>query len=96
MNHSVSQLKVFGCVAYAHVPDELRKKLDKGQKCIFIGYSEDTKAFKLYDLVARKVIISHNVQFVENESWDGTVKKNVKIVSHVEHEDMTEEVVQTP
>ena len=59
MNHSVSHLKVFGCVAYAHVPDELRKKLDnKGHKFIFVGYSEDTKSYKLYDLVARKVIIS--------------------------------------
>ena len=29
MNHSVSHLKVFGCVAYAHVPDELRRKLHK-------------------------------------------------------------------
>ena len=66
------------------------------QKCIFVGYSEDTKAYKLYGPVARKVIISHNVQFVENESWDGTVEKNVKIVSNVEHEDMMEEVVQTP
>ena len=28
MNHNVSHLKVFGCVSYAHVPDELRKKLD--------------------------------------------------------------------
>ena len=28
MSHSVSHLNVFGCVAYAHVPDELRKKLD--------------------------------------------------------------------
>ena len=27
MNHSVSHLNFFGCVAYAHVPDELRKKL---------------------------------------------------------------------
>ena len=45
MNHSVSHLKVFGCVAYAHVLDELRRKLDKkGQKCIFVGYSKDTKA----------------------------------------------------
>ena len=79
------------------MPDELRKKLDKkGQKCIFIGYSEDRKAYKLYDLVARKVIISRSVQFVENELWDGTVEKNVKIVSNVEHEDMMEEVVQTP
>ena len=29
MNHSVSHFKVFGCVAYAHIPDELRRKLDK-------------------------------------------------------------------
>ena len=36
INHSVSHLKFFGCVAYAHVPDELIRKLDKkGQKCIF-------------------------------------------------------------
>ena len=97
MNHSVSHLKYFGCVAYAHILDELRKKLDKkGQKCIFIGYSEDTKAYKLNDPVARKVIISRDVQFFENESWDGTVENNVKIVLNVEHEDMTKEVVQTP
>ena len=50
----------------------------------------------MYDPIARKVIISRDVKFVENESWDGTVEKNIKIVSHVEHEDMTEEVVQTP
>ena len=29
MKHSVFHLKFFGCVAYAHVPDELRMKLDK-------------------------------------------------------------------
>ena len=69
MNHSVSHLSFFGCVAYAHVPDELRKKLyNKGHKCIFFGYFEDTKSYKLYDHVARKVIINHDVQFVENES----------------------------
>ena len=61
MNHSVSHLKKFDCVAYAHVPDELRKKLDKkGQNCIFVGYSEDTKSYKLYGHVARKVIISRD------------------------------------
>ena len=50
----------------------------------------------MYDSVARKVIISRDVQFIENQSWDGTDEKNVKIVSNVEHDDMTEEVVQTP
>jgi hypothetical protein len=63
MKHNVTHLKVFGCVAYAHVPYELRKKLDnKGQKCIFVGYFEDTKTYKMYDPIARKVIISHDVQ----------------------------------
>ena len=42
------------------------------------------------------MIISHDVQFVENQSWDGTVKKNVKIVWNVDHDDIEEEVVQTP
>ena len=97
MNHSVSHLKVFCCVAYAHIPDELRRKLDKkGQKCIFVGYSEDTKSYKLYDPVTKKVIINRDVQFVENESWDGTVDINVKIVSNVDNDDMEEEVVQIP
>ena len=64
--------KFFGCVAYAHIPDELRKKLDKkGHKCIFVGYYKDRKAYKLYDPIERKLIISRDVQFVENESWDG-------------------------
>jgi len=36
----VSHLKVFGCIAYVHVLDEKRSKLDpKAEKCIFIEYS---------------------------------------------------------
>jgi len=38
----VSHLRVFGCIAYVHVPDEKRSKLDpKVEKCIFIGYSSE-------------------------------------------------------
>ena len=93
--NSVSHLNLFGCVENAHVPNEIRRKINsKGEKYIFVGYSKDTKAYKLYDPVTRKVIISRYVQFVENEAWDGTVKKNVKIVSMVKHDDMVDEVVQ--
>lgn len=36
MKHSVSHLNFFGCFAYAHVPNELRKKLDcKGEMYIY-------------------------------------------------------------
>ena len=62
----------------------------------FVSYFEDTKAYKLYDPFARKVIISQDVQFVKNESWDGTVDINIKIVSNVDNDDMEEEVVQIP
>ena len=35
MNHSVSHLKVFGCVAYAHVPNELRRKTRRDRNVFF-------------------------------------------------------------
>ena len=50
----------------------------------------------MYDLFTRKVIISHDVQFVKNESWDGTVEKNIKIMSSIDHDDIAEEVIQMP
>ena len=33
---NISHLRIFGCVAYAHVPEEMRIKLDdRSHKCIF-------------------------------------------------------------
>ena len=41
---TVSHLKVFGSVPYAHVPDQQRTKLeDKRKRYIFIGYDEKTR-----------------------------------------------------
>ena len=63
---------MFGCVAYAHVPKEQRKKLDdKGVKCIFTGYSSESKAYRLYDPLNIKMILSRDVKFLENQSWYG-------------------------
>lgn len=40
----VNNLKVFGCVAYALTPSQGREKFDaKGEKLIFIGYSDESK-----------------------------------------------------
>ena len=39
IKQGVTHMRVFGCVAYAHIPDQPRKKLDsKGENCIFLGY----------------------------------------------------------
>jgi len=46
----VSHLRVFGCIAYVHVPDEKKSKLNpKAQKCIFIGYSLEQKGYRCFN-----------------------------------------------
>ena len=46
----LSHLKVFVCICYVHVPDELRTKLDaKDEKCIFLGYSLEHKGYICYN-----------------------------------------------
>ena len=56
-NPSVSHVRVFGYVAYAHIPKEIRKKLDdKGERCIFLGYSEASKAYRLYNHVTKNLV----------------------------------------
>ena len=75
---SVSHLKVFGSVAYAHVPSQQRTKLeDKCKKYVFIGYDEMTKAYKLLDPINQKVIVSRDVRVDEaNEwSWNNSVEE---------------------
>nr|GEY30883.1 retrovirus-related Pol polyprotein from transposon TNT 1-94 [Tanacetum cinerariifolium] len=68
---TVSHFRVFGSVAYAHVPDQTRKKLDdKSKMYIFIGYDERTKAFRLYDHIEKKVIVSRDVFVNKERTWD--------------------------
>ena len=51
----VSHLKVFGSIAYVHIPDEMRRKLDpKAEKCVFIGYAQDRKGYKCYNPSTKK------------------------------------------
>ncbi|GAU24164.1 hypothetical protein TSUD_83990 [Trifolium subterraneum] len=54
---SVKHLRVFGSIAYKHVPDQLRRKLDdKATTMILVGY-HSTGGYKLYDPVNKNVVI---------------------------------------
>jgi hypothetical protein len=67
----VHHFRVFGCLAYVHVPDVHRKKLDgKSIKWVNLGVSEESKAYKVYDIVGEKVIISRDVVFDESKGWN--------------------------
>lgn len=64
----VSNFRVFGCTAYAHVPDSSRQKLDqKAVKMRFVGYSLTQKGYRLYDENKRKVFIRRDVIFNETD-----------------------------
>ena len=62
----LSYMRVFGCDAYVWVPDEKRTKLDdKSEKLIFVGYCDNSKAYRLLNSKTCKVTISRHVRFVE-------------------------------
>ena len=66
----VSHFRVFVCMAYAHVPDCERRKLDaKSKKMRFAGYSLTSKGYRLFDETTRKLYIRKDVEF--NESYFG-------------------------
>jgi hypothetical protein len=54
-----------------HVPNEKRIKLeDKSYKCVFLGVSEESKAYRLYDPESKKIVTSRDVIFAEEETWN--------------------------
>ena len=80
---SYEMLKSFGRVAYASTLKRERSKLDpRARPCIFIGYAHSKKGYKLYDLNARMVFVSKNVQFHEKNSFHITVVQEVRIYNN--------------
>ncbi|PNX74620.1 putative LRR receptor-like protein kinase, partial [Trifolium pratense] len=82
---SVKYFRIFGCMAHVHIPDAQRKKLNrKSIKCIHLGVSEESKAYKLYNPKEKKIIVSRDVVFEENKSWNWDKKGEAsKIVDHI-------------
>jgi Reverse transcriptase (RNA-dependent DNA polymerase)/gag-polypeptide of LTR copia-type/Integrase core domain/Zinc knuckle len=67
---NLAHLRIFGCTAYAHIPDALCRKLDaKSTTCIFVGYDNQSKAYRLYDPKKNSIIRSRDVHFNENQMF---------------------------
>jgi hypothetical protein len=68
---NVAHFRIFGCIAYVHVPNQRRVKLEeKSQKCVFLGVSEESKAYTLFDPESKQIITSRDVIFAEEEIWN--------------------------
>ncbi len=86
---NVSHLRVFGCKAFAHVPDEKRNKLEsKSMPCVFLGYYEGTKAYCLMCVKTKRIIKSRDVVFIEGSKEIGGVPQLEKEENVVVHEEV--------
>ena len=74
-NPEVSPLKIFGCLVYIHIPKEKRTKLDpSGKKGLFVGYSEQSKAYRIYIPVYHQIELSRDVTFDEDIAFKKSKK----------------------
>ena len=52
---NLSHVRIFGSIAYVHIPDATRQKLDpKSGKCILVGYSLEQKGYKCNNPITGK------------------------------------------
>ncbi|KAG8501190.1 hypothetical protein CXB51_003298 [Gossypium anomalum] len=81
-----SDLKIFGCPAYAHVDNG--KLEPRSIKCVFLSYKAGVKGYKLWCPENRKDVISRDVVFYETAMLpnlslkDSSNKENQKQVEH--------------
>jgi hypothetical protein len=71
----VNHLWIFGCPMYVHVPKDKRSKLDpSGKKGVFFGYSETSKAYRVYIPGYRQIDINRDITFDEDATFNRSMQ----------------------
>jgi hypothetical protein len=66
----IGHFRIFGCLTFSHVPLEKRTQLDPTvEKGILVGYSETSKAYRIYIPAPRKTIVRQDVKFEEDRAF---------------------------
>ena len=85
-NHLLRHLRVFGCKCYAHIPDAKRSNWIVRIECIFIGYDvHNTHAYRLFDVVNKRILVSHDVTFIEESVNNVGHVGQVEMLSNIDH-----------
>lgn len=70
----VNHFEVFGTKCYVHIPAQNRTKLENTAKQMrFIGYEDGSKAYRCYDALNRKLVVSRDVRFVQARMHQGAI-----------------------
>jgi hypothetical protein len=81
----VEHIRIFGCLNFSHVPSEKREKLDPTtQQGILVGYSEVSKAYHIYILPLRRVVVRRDVRFEEDSAFVRSLESRVGFEDDVE------------
>ncbi|KAK1408324.1 hypothetical protein QVD17_39996 [Tagetes erecta] len=62
---SLNHLRVFGCLCFCTVLNNLDKFGSHAEKCVMMGYSNQKKGYKLWSLDSKQIIFSRDVKFYE-------------------------------
>jgi hypothetical protein len=66
----VDHLRIFGSPVYIHIPKKKRTKLEpSGKKRTFVGYSETSKAYRIYIPGQKFIEVSRDVTFHEEAAF---------------------------
>ncbi|GFV63656.1 retrovirus-related Pol polyprotein from transposon RE1 [Trichonephila clavipes] len=92
---SVLHLKPFGCLAYAGVPKQIRKKFDMRAKMgIMMGYAQRTKGYRIWLIDENRLVETINVRFDENkrginfrQKVNSNLGYNLNLPDYYDHED---------
>jgi hypothetical protein len=64
----VDHLHIFGVVCFLHIPKENQSKLgSKSIKCIFTGYDDKSKVYKVFEPTRKQIHLSRDVIFDEQQ-----------------------------
>jgi hypothetical protein len=68
---NLEYLRVWSCLAFYRVPDPKRTKLGpRALKSVFVGYAENSKAYRLLNLDSNVIVESKDVEFIENKFYN--------------------------
>ena len=80
-------LKVFGCLCYVKIPVKNTTKIsNRSEDALFLGYSPDSKEYKVMRLADKAILYSRDVIFNEDSFISSNRDSTLSEASHLQHD----------